>query len=108
MKNFLFLFAALVFTTNCSAPDAETRSGKGLEGKATIGEQARLKVVTEALGRLGVPATALFSTLGRTAARGLETRLCVHWLMAEYDRLMQNLKLGDLSTADTSLWEPDT
>ncbi|MFV2073431.1 MAG: nickel-dependent hydrogenase large subunit [Thermoanaerobaculales bacterium] len=67
-----------------------------------------VEVVTEALGQLGVPATALFSTLGRTAARGLETRLCVHWLMDEYDRLIQNLKLGNLSTADTSLWEPST
>jgi len=65
-------------------------------------------VVTEALGALKVPATALFSTLGRTAARGLETRLGVHWLMAEYDHLVANLKAGDSATADTSRWEPST
>ena len=65
-------------------------------------------VVTEALGALKVPATALFSTLGRTAARGLETRLAVHWLMAEYDRLIGNLKSGDSATADTSRWEPSS
>ena len=35
-------------------------------------------VVNDALGRLKLPATALFSTLGRTAARGLETRLAVN------------------------------
>jgi hydrogenase large subunit len=62
-------------------------------------------VVTEALGALKVPATALFSTLGRTAARGLETRLGVHWLMAEYEHLIANLKAGDSATADTSRWE---
>jgi hydrogenase large subunit len=65
-------------------------------------------VVTEALGALKVPATALFSTLGRTAARGLETKLCVHWLMAEYDKLVANLKAGDSATADTSRWEPSS
>ncbi len=43
-------------------------------------------VVNEALGRLGVPVTALFSTLGRTAARGLETRLVVHWMKGFYRR----------------------
>ncbi len=65
-------------------------------------------VVGDALGRLGLPATALFSTLGRTAARGLETVLCVHWLREEYDRLIANLKAGDASVAETSKWEPAT
>jgi hydrogenase large subunit len=65
-------------------------------------------VVNEALGQLKVPATALFSTLGRTAARGLETRLAVRWLAEEYDRLIANLKAGDHATADTSRWDPKT
>jgi len=72
------------------------------------GRDEFVEVVDEALGQLGVPATALFSTLGRTAARGLETRLSVHWLMAEYDRLIENLKAGDWSTANTERWEPST
>jgi len=66
------------------------------------------EVVDEALGRLKLPATALFSTLGRTAARGLETRLAVHWLMDEYDRLIDHLRAGDSSTADVSKWEKAT
>jgi hydrogenase large subunit len=57
-------------------------------------------VVNNALGALKVPATALFSTLGRTAARGLETQLCVKWLMDEFNRLIANLKAGDSTTAD--------
>ena len=51
---------------------------------------------------------ALFSTLGRTAARGLETRLAMQWLSEEYDQLIANLKSGDTATADTSHWEPST
>jgi hydrogenase large subunit len=65
-------------------------------------------VVSDALGRLNVPATALFSTLGRTAARGLETRLAVRWLLDEYNHLIANIKSGDTATADTSKWEPST
>ena len=65
-------------------------------------------VVSEALGRLKVPAAALFSTLGRTAARGLETRLAVRWLLAEYERLVANLEAGDSATANTASWEPAT
>ena len=66
------------------------------------------EVVTEALGKLKVGPEALFSTLGRTAARGLETRLCVHWLLEEYEHLVANLKNGDSSVADTRHWEPST
>jgi hydrogenase large subunit len=66
------------------------------------------EVVNEALTILKIPAAALFSTLGRTAARGLETRLAVHWLMDEYNHLVANLKAGDSATADTSRWEPST
>jgi hydrogenase large subunit len=65
-------------------------------------------VVNEALGRLGVPVTALFSTLGRTAARGLETRLVVHWMKGFYDDLMAQVKTGELSTFNRDRWEPST
>jgi hydrogenase large subunit len=66
------------------------------------------EVVDYALTTLKVPATALFSTLGRTAARGLETKLAVHWLMEEYDHLIANLKAGDSAVAETSRWEPSS
>jgi len=72
------------------------------------GRQDFKTVVDDALGQLNLPPTALFSTLGRTAARGLETQLGVHWLMAEYDRLIANLKAGDFATASTELWEPSS
>ena len=66
------------------------------------------EVVNEALAALKVGPEALFSTLGRTAARGLETRLCARWLTAEFDRLVTNLKAGDSTTADTRFWNPET
>ncbi len=64
------------------------------------------QVVDAALSKLGLPLTALFSTLGRTAARGLETQLSAVWLMEEYDRLVANIKAGDTATADTRKWDP--
>jgi hydrogenase large subunit len=66
------------------------------------------EVVMAALGKLKVGPEALFSTLGRTAARGLESQMAVHWLMDEYDRLIANLKAGDSTTADTRFWNPST
>jgi len=66
------------------------------------------EVVTEALGKLKVGPEALFSTLGRTAARGLEARLCAAWLREEFDRLVENVKAGDSTTADNRNWNPDT
>ncbi len=66
------------------------------------------EVVHEALGQLNAPITALFSTLGRTAARGLETRLVAHWMKEFYDQLMSNIKNGDTRMANTEKWDPDT
>ena len=65
-------------------------------------------VVTEALQKLNVPITALFSTLGRTAARGLETRLVVHWMKGFYDELLDNIKAGDVRTFTREKWDPST
>ena len=65
-------------------------------------------VVTEALQRLNVPVTALFSTLGRTAARGLETRLIVHWMQEFYDQLLAQVKGGHTSTFTRDKWDPST
>ncbi|RMG32054.1 MAG: nickel-dependent hydrogenase large subunit [Methanobacteriota archaeon] len=66
------------------------------------------EVIREALGRLKAPVTALFSTLGRTAARGLETRLVAHWMKEFYDMLLTNIKNGDTRMFNTEKWEPDT
>jgi len=64
--------------------------------------------VNGALAALEVPVAALFSTLGRTAARGLETRLIGRWAKEFYGDLLTNLKNGDSRMADMSKWEPST
>ncbi|MBC9072511.1 nickel-dependent hydrogenase large subunit [Thauera sp. CAU 1555] len=60
------------------------------------------------LGKLDVPVQALFSTLGRTAARGIETLYCANLQVEQFDKLMANLKAGDLTTANIDKWEPET
>jgi hydrogenase large subunit len=57
---------------------------------------------------LDLPLTALFSTLGRTAARGLECSWSAHKMREVYDRMIANLKAGDTATANMDLWEPHT
>ncbi len=64
--------------------------------------------VNGALKALNVPVTALFSTLGRTAARGLECQWAAHKMRYFYDQLIANIKAGDLATANVDKWEPST
>jgi hydrogenase large subunit len=63
-------------------------------------------VVNAALTHLDVPVDALFSTLGRTAARGIETQLVADWTIEFYNQLLTNIKNGDDRMASTDLWEP--
>ena len=64
--------------------------------------------VEKVLTDLNLPVTALFSTLGRTAARGLEGSWAAHKLRYFQDKLVANLKAGDSSTANTDRWDPST
>jgi len=57
---------------------------------------------------LGLPLTALFSSLGRTGARGLECSWSAHKMRYVFDNMMANLKAGDTATANMDKWEPDT
>ena len=66
------------------------------------------EAVTGALKQLDVPVAALFSTLGRTAARGLETKLIAGWAKEFYNQLLSNIRNGDTRTADTTKWDPST
>jgi hydrogenase large subunit len=57
---------------------------------------------------LGLPLEAIFSTLGRTAARGLECTWAAHKMRYVFDNMMANLKAGDTATANMDNWEPET
>jgi len=58
------------------------------------------------LKALDVPITALFSTLGRTAARGLEAQWAARKMKVFYDQLIANMKAGDMAVANIEKWEP--
>lgn len=65
-------------------------------------------IVNGTLKKLDVPVAALFSTLGRTAARGLETQLIANWSKEFYDQLLSNIKNGDTRMFNNEKWEPST
>ncbi len=65
-------------------------------------------VVNDALKQLGVPVTALFSSLGRTAARGLETKLVLGWMTEFYGQLVEQVKGHETSTFNNQKWDPST
>jgi hydrogenase large subunit len=73
-----------------------------------IGRPEYREVIEFALKTLDVPVTALFSTLGRTAARGLETKLTCDWALGFYKQLLTNIKNGDTRTQNNAKWEPDS
>jgi len=66
------------------------------------------EIIDSTLKALNVPVTALFSTLGRTAARGLETKLVCDWALEFYQQLLANIKNGDSRTMNNIKWEPFT
>jgi hydrogenase large subunit len=70
-------------------------------------DQAK-ELVDYTLKTLDVPITALFSTLGRTAARTLETKIFADHMQGWYDNLVANIKAGDVSTFNDKLWEPSS
>jgi len=55
-------------------------------------------IVDSVLKTLNVPAAALFSTLGRTAARGIETMAIGEQMQTWVMELVENLKNGDTKT----------
>ena len=60
------------------------------------------------LGKLNVPVAALFSTLGRTAARGIDAALAMIWLKDFYGQLMDRVKINEVSTHNGEKWDPKT
>ncbi len=74
-----------------------------LQGKPEFKEPVD-KVLTD----LGLPLEAIFTTLGRTAARGLEASWAAHKMRQYTDELIANIKAGDTACANVDKWEPAT
>jgi hydrogenase large subunit len=73
-----------------------------------LGREDVKELVDSTLSALGLPLPALFSTLGRTAARGLECTWSAHKMREVFDDMMANIKAGDVATANMDKWEPST
>ena len=70
---------------------------------------ARVKpLVDSVLKALNVGPDALFSTLGRVAARGIETQVLAEKMGDWVDALGANMASGELRIHDNSKWEPNT
>ena len=76
---------------------------------AYVSGHARVKeLVGAVLKQLGVGPEALFSTLGRVAARGIETQVIAEKMDAWVDALAVNMGSGELRIHDNSKWDPST
>jgi hydrogenase large subunit len=65
-------------------------------------------LVDSTLAKLKAPPTALFSTLGRIAARALETQLLADRLVGWIEELASNLARGDLRIHNGEKWDPNS
>jgi hydrogenase large subunit len=72
------------------------------------GHKQTKELVDGTLKKLDVPVTALFSTLGRTAARGLESKVIADSMQGWYDALIANIKAGDVRTFNDQYWSPSS
>jgi hydrogenase large subunit len=72
------------------------------------GHEPTKELANKALAQLGLPLEAMFSTMGRTAARALECKILADSLPQWYDALMANIKAGDVRTFNETLWDPSS
>jgi hydrogenase large subunit len=72
------------------------------------GHERVKELVGGVLGKLGVGPEALFSTLGRVAARGIETQLLAEKMEDWLTQLAANMGRRELRIQDNSKWEPST
>jgi len=66
------------------------------------------EVVNSVLKQLGVGPAALFSTLGRVAARGIETLVTAEMLPVWIGQLAEKMKSGDLRIHNGEKWDPSS
>ena len=72
------------------------------------GHEQTKDLLNTVLSTLDVPITAVFSTLGRTAARAIETKVFADSMRTYYNELIAEIAAGNTRTFDGSKWEPTT
>ncbi len=72
------------------------------------GQQEVKTMVDGALAKMKAPPSALFSTLGRVAARALETQLLANHIVEWIEELRRSMDSGDLRMHNGAKWDPAT
>jgi Ni,Fe-hydrogenase I large subunit len=72
------------------------------------GNQEVKSMVDGVLAKFSAPPTALISTLGRIAARALESQLLANHLVEWIEELRSNMNSGDLRMHNGEKWDPST
>ena len=72
------------------------------------GDEQVKQLVDSTLAKLNLPASALFSTLGRVAARALEAEIMVGRLSGWVAQLDDNMAHGDVRIHNGDKWNPDS
>ncbi len=72
------------------------------------GHEPTKELAAQALAKLDLPLTAMFSTMGRTAARTLESKIIVDQMQSWHDNLIANIKAGDLAVHNPVKWDPSS
>ncbi len=72
------------------------------------GHEQTQELTNQVLKTLSAPIEAVFSTLGRTAARAIETKVFVDAMLGYYNELIETIKAGDTDTFAGEKWEPSS
>jgi hydrogenase large subunit len=72
------------------------------------GNAPAIAITAATLAKLNLPFEALYSTLGRIVARGIESKLMANRMADWHDRLMANIEAGNVSTFNEAKWDPST
>jgi hydrogenase large subunit len=70
------------------------------------GNAAAIALTAATLAKLDLPFAAMYSTLGRILARGLESKLMVDRMAGWHARLMTNIESGNVQTFNNAKWDP--
>jgi hydrogenase large subunit len=72
------------------------------------GHEPTRELADSTLRSLDLPLSAMFSTLGRLAARTLETKIIADAMQGWFDELIANIRTGNTRTFNEKLWEPSS
>jgi hydrogenase large subunit len=70
------------------------------------GHEPTVDLANYALGQLDLPLEAMFSTMGRVAARTLETKIVADMMDGWFNELTVNINAGDTRTQNSEKWNP--